>query len=66
MWLCQNPEEHHGQMSLPDVIVNVPLQGIRAMGQGCVVRCPDVQLIKILDRNTTGQETKIIKILPSE
>lgn len=62
------PEERGGRASLPDVIVNVPLQGIGAMRQRRVVSSPDVQLIKVLDEDTNrggekSQKKKIYQVI---
>lgn len=35
-------------MSVPDVVCDVPLQGVAAVGQGGVVACPHIQLIEVL------------------
>lgn len=31
-----------------DIVLDVPLQGVAAVGEGCVVGGPDVQLVKVL------------------
>lgn len=36
---------------LPDIVLNVPLQRVGAIWQGCVVSCPDVEFVKILQNN---------------
>lgn len=33
---------------IPDIVLNVSLQGIAAVGEGCVVGSSDVQLVKVL------------------
>lgn len=35
---------------IPDIVLDVPLQGVAAVGEGRVVSCPDVQFVKVLSK----------------
>lgn len=59
MWLHHNMNVTNEEI-VPDIIVNVSLQGIGAMRQRCVVRSPDVQLIKVLDKPDMKNKQKTI------
>ena len=48
---------------LPDIVLDVPLQGVGPVGEGRVVGRPDVQLIEVLEtRVETLQELLLIQI----